>query len=118
MKSICLILAATFYAAAAMSATPPSSDPYAALSAELDRRAATEQFSGAALVAKDGKVVYSAGRDTTVRGWRVEDGKLLHELGKGRGGQFKDWLHAVSFNADGTWLAAADMAGAGQVWIL
>ena len=40
----------------------------------------------------------------------------VKELGKPRGGQFKDWLHAVSFSGDGRWLAAGDMAGAVQVW--
>lgn len=66
----------------------------------------------------DGKHLLSAGRDTLVRVWRVEDGKLLHELGKSRGGQFKDWLHAVAVSPDGRWLAAADMAGQVQVWAL
>jgi hypothetical protein len=42
----------------------------------------------------------------------------VQELGKGRGGQFKDWLHALTFSADGRWLAAADIAGAVQVWRL
>ena len=64
----------------------------------------------------DGKHLASAGRDTVVRIWAAADGKLVKELGKPRGGQFKDWIHAVSFSADGRWLAAADMAGAVQVW--
>jgi WD40 repeat protein len=64
----------------------------------------------------DGKHVASCGRDTVVRIWNVGDGKLVMELGKPRGGQFKDWLHALSFSADGRWLAAADMAGAVVVW--
>lgn len=66
----------------------------------------------------DGEHLASTGRDTVVRIWRVSDGKLVKELGKPRGGQFKDWLHALSFSADGRWLAAADMAGAVQVWSL
>jgi WD40 repeat protein len=66
----------------------------------------------------DGKIVYSAGRDTVVRAWRVEDGKLMQELGTPRGGQFKDWIHAVSVSPDGRWLAAADMMGQVQVWSL
>lgn len=70
MKSICLVLAATFYTAAVTSATPPS-DPYAALTAELDRRAASEQFSGAALVARDGKVVYSQARGFADRNKKI-----------------------------------------------
>ncbi len=68
--------------------------------------------------APDGKHLFSAGRDTTVRVWRVEDGKLLKELGQGRGGQFKDWICAIAVSADGQWLAAADMAGQVQVWAL
>jgi WD40 repeat protein len=64
----------------------------------------------------DGKHLASAGRDTVVRVWGVESGKLVSEVGKPRGGQFKDWVHAVSWSADGRWLAAADMAGAVQVW--
>jgi WD40 repeat protein len=66
----------------------------------------------------DGKHVVSAGRDTTVRIWRIDDGKLLKELGPGRGGQFKDWIHAISIAPDGKWLAAADMAGQVQIWAL
>jgi WD40 repeat protein len=64
----------------------------------------------------DGKHLASSGRDTVVRIWSTEDGKLVKELGKPRGGQFKDWIHALSFTPDGLWLAAADMAGAVQVW--
>ncbi len=64
----------------------------------------------------DGKHLASCGRDTVVRIWSAADGKLVKELGKPRGGQFKDWLHAVSFSADGRWLVAGDMAGAVQVW--
>jgi WD40 repeat protein len=66
----------------------------------------------------DGKHLASSGRDTVVRLWNPADGKLVHELGKPRGAQFKDWIHAISFSADGRWLAAADMAGAVQVWSL
>jgi WD40 repeat protein len=63
-----------------------------------------------------GKHVASAGRDTVVRIWEVESGKLVAEVGKPRGGQFKDWICALGWSADGQWLAAADMAGAVQVW--
>lgn len=66
----------------------------------------------------DGKHLASCGRDTVVRLWNTADGKLVKELGKPRGGQFKDWIHAISFSADGRWLVAADMAGAVQVWSL
>ncbi|MBN9119529.1 MAG: PD40 domain-containing protein [Planctomycetes bacterium] len=64
----------------------------------------------------DGHHLASAGRDTTVRVWDTATGKLVSEVGKGRGGQFKDWICAVSWSADGNWLAAADMAGAVQIW--
>ena len=64
----------------------------------------------------DGKHLASSGRDTAVRVWDMADGKLVSEVGKGRGGQFKDWVCAISWSADGDWLAAADMAGAVQVW--
>jgi WD40 repeat protein len=64
----------------------------------------------------DGQHLASAGRDTIVRLWNTADGKMLKEIGKPRGGQFKDWVCAVAFSADGRWLAAADMAGAVQVW--
>jgi WD40 repeat protein len=64
----------------------------------------------------DGKHLASSGRDTVVRIWNIADGKLVKELGKPRGGQSKDWIHALSFTADGRWMAAADMAGAVQVW--
>jgi WD40 repeat protein len=65
-----------------------------------------------------GKVLYSAGRDTVVRAWHVEDGTLLQQLGQPRGGQFKDWIHAVAVSPDGRRLAAADMMGQVQVWAL
>jgi hypothetical protein len=64
----------------------------------------------------DGKHLASSGRDTLVRIWDPAAGKLVKELGKPRGGQFKDWIHAVSFSADGNLLAAADMAGSVHVW--
>jgi WD40 repeat protein len=66
----------------------------------------------------DGKHIFSAGRDTLVKIWRLEDGKLVRDLGKSRGGQFKDWICAISISPDGKWLAAADMAGAVQIWAL
>lgn len=66
----------------------------------------------------DGKHLASSGRDTLVRIWEAETGKLVKELGKPRGGQFKDWIHAVSFSPDAKRLAAADMMGAVQIWTL
>jgi len=68
------------------------------------------------LFSADGKALVSAGRDTVVRLWSVPDGKMVQELGKGRGGQFKDWIHAVALSPDGRRLAAADMAGMIHVW--
>jgi WD40 repeat protein len=65
-----------------------------------------------------GKYLASAGRDTVIRIWEIESGKQVKELGKPRGGQFKDWLCALAFSPDGHWLAAADMAGLVQVWSL
>jgi WD40 repeat protein len=64
----------------------------------------------------DGKHLASSGRDTTVRVWDTAAGKLVSEVGKGRGGQFKDWICACAWSADGNWIAAADMAGAVQIW--
>ncbi len=64
----------------------------------------------------DGKHLATSGRDTVVRLWNLADGKLVKELGKPRGGQFKDWIHALSISPDGTRLATADMAGFVHVW--
>ncbi len=64
----------------------------------------------------DGQHVLSTGRDTTVKIWRLDDGKLVKELGQPRGGQFKDWFHAVAVSPDRRWIAAADMAGQVQLW--
>jgi WD40 repeat protein len=64
----------------------------------------------------DGKHILSAGRDTTLKVWRLDDGKLVKELGQPRGGQFKDWFHAVAVSPDGHWIAAADMLGQVQVF--
>ena len=66
----------------------------------------------------DGKHLFSCGRDTVIRIWDFHEGKLVKELGKPRGGQYKDWIHAISLNHDGTLLAAADMAGQVNLWRL
>jgi WD40 repeat protein len=66
----------------------------------------------------DGKILASSGRDTLVKLWSMPDGKLLQDLGKSRGGQFKDWIHAAAFSPDGSRLAAADMAGQIHFWSL
>jgi len=46
---------------------------------------------------------------------------IVKELGKPRGGQFKDWLHALSFSADGRWLAYVsnrpDGVGVSDIWL-
>jgi WD40 repeat protein len=64
----------------------------------------------------DGKYVLSCGRDTTVQVCQVSDGKEIAKLGKPRGGQFKDWFHAVALSPDEQSIAAADIAGQVQVW--
>jgi WD40 repeat protein len=64
----------------------------------------------------DGQYVLSAGRDTTVRICQVADGKEVAQLGKPRGGQFNDWLHAVALSPDQQWLVAADISGRVFVW--
>jgi WD40 repeat protein len=66
----------------------------------------------------DGKHVFSAGRDTLVKIWRLEDGKHVRDLGQPRGGQFKDSICAISISPDGKRLAAADMAGIVHIWSL
>lgn len=66
----------------------------------------------------DLKHIFSAGRDTLVKIWRLEDGKHVRDLGTGRGGQFKDWICAISISPDGRLLAAADMAGQVQIYAL
>jgi WD40 repeat protein len=66
----------------------------------------------------DGEHFLSAGRDTVIRIWNLKDGKLVKELGKSRGGQFKDWIHALDLSPDGQLLAAADMAGQVNIWQL
>jgi WD40 repeat protein len=67
----------------------------------------------------DGKHLATCGRDTMVRIWQPAQGKLVKVLGKTReAGAFggSPWFHAISFSADGLWLAAADMGGLIQVW--
>ena len=53
----------------------------------------------------DGKHIFSSGRDTLVKIWRLDDGKLVRDLGKSRGAQFKDWICAISISPDGRLLA-------------
>ncbi|MBM3997868.1 MAG: WD40 repeat domain-containing protein [Planctomycetes bacterium] len=54
----------------------------------------------------DGKHIFSAGRDQLVKVWKLEDGKLVRDLGK-----FVDrgyWITSISISPDGRLLAAAD----------
>lgn len=67
---------------------------------------------------RDGKRLFTVGRDTTFRILQVEDGQELAKGGKPRGGQFTDWLSAVSLSPDERWLAAADISGLVQLWEL
>ncbi len=66
----------------------------------------------------DGKYVLSTGRDTSLQICQVADGKEVAKLGKARGGQFKDWFHAVAVSPDQKRLATADIAGIVHVWSL
>lgn len=81
-------------------------------------RDVTGHQSGATdvLFSADGKYVISAGRDTCVRISKVEDGKEALVLGAPRGGQFKDWLSAVTISPDQALIGAADIAGLVQIW--
>lgn len=66
----------------------------------------------------DGQYVLSSGRDTTLRICQVSDGKEVAALGTARGGQFKDWLHAIAISPDQNTVATADIAGMIHVWQL
>ena len=66
----------------------------------------------------DGRYILSGGRDTTVRICQVDDGKQVAQLGKERGGQFKDWMHGIAIAPDQRSVAAADIAGIIHVWEL
>lgn len=64
----------------------------------------------------DGKFVISAGRDTVIRICQVDDGKEVAQLGKPRGGQFKDWISAIALSPDQRTLAATDIGGWVHIW--
>ncbi|MCI0458499.1 MAG: WD40 repeat domain-containing protein [Gemmataceae bacterium] len=64
----------------------------------------------------EGRYLASSGRESVVRLWNSTDGRAVQELGKSRGGQFRDWIHSIAFSPDGRLLAAADMAGMVHVW--
>jgi WD40 repeat protein len=66
----------------------------------------------------DGKHIFSSGRDTMVKIWRLEDGKHVRDIGQPRGGQSKDWICSFAISPDGKRLATADMAGMVHVWML
>jgi hypothetical protein len=63
-------------------------------------------------------LLFTAGRDTQFRILQVEDGKEIAKAGKPRGGQFTDWLSAISLSPDEHWLASADISGHVQLWEL
>lgn len=65
---------------------------------------------------RDGEHLYTVGRDTTLRIIRVADGQELAKVGQPRGGQFTDWLSALSLSPDEKWIAAADISGHVQLW--
>ena len=67
---------------------------------------------------RDGKLLFTAGRDTTFRILQVEDGKEIAKTGKPRGGQFTDWFSAIALSPDERWIAAADISGQVQTWEL
>ena len=64
----------------------------------------------------DGKYLISAGRDTVIRICQVEDGKEVAQLGKPRGGQFKDWISSIALSPDQRTLAATDIGGWVHIW--
>jgi WD40 repeat protein len=64
----------------------------------------------------DGQHVISVGRDTCARICQIADGKEVAVLGTPRGGQSKDWFHAVALAPDERALAVADIGGLVQVW--
>jgi len=70
------------------------------------------------LYTPDGKHLLSAGRDTLVKVWQASDGKMVKEIGKPRGGQFKDQILGISPSPDWSRLATADQSGLVQVWTL
>jgi WD40 repeat protein len=71
-----------------------------------------------ACFSRDGKYLFTAGRDTCVRIVQVEDGKEIAVLGSPRGGQFKDWIASIALSPDETHLAAADISGHIAIWRL
>jgi WD40 repeat protein len=64
----------------------------------------------------DSQLILSSGRDTVIRAHNVGDGKQVAELGKPRGGQFKDWFNAIALSPQHHLIATGDMAGRLHVW--
>ncbi|MBL8827032.1 MAG: hypothetical protein JNM18_08595 [Planctomycetaceae bacterium] len=90
-----------------------------ATSGKLVRSVGNHQYGVTDLrFTSDGRYLLSVGRDTTLRVTTVADGKELLALNAPRGGQFKDWLSALSVSADERRVAAADIAGLVHVWQL
>ena len=88
-------------------------------SGELLRTVSEHQYGICDLrFSADGKFILSSGRDTMIRICQVSDGKEVAKLGESRGGQFKDWLHALAISPDQQAIAAADIAGFIHVWQL
>lgn len=86
---------------------------------KLSKTVSGHQYGITALAySKDGLHLFTAGRDTCIRIIQVADGKEVAVLGSPRGGQFKDWISAISLSPDETHLAAADIAGQVGVWKL
>lgn len=67
---------------------------------------------------QNGEFLLTTGRDTLLRMTRVSDGQESAKLGKPRGGQFTDWLSALSLSPDESRLAASDISGHVQIWDL
>ncbi len=84
---------------------------------KLVRTVASHQYGVTdVLFSAEGKHLISAGRDTCARVCQVSDGKEVAVHGAPRGGQFKDWLSALTLSPDQRSLAAADIAGIVHVW--
>jgi len=81
-------------------------------------RGLTEPHAISRLPNPDGKHIFSSGRDTLVKIWKLEDASSSATSAKDAAGHSKDWICANFAVADGRWAAAADMAGQVQIWAL